>query len=55
MEHFSLTTLRCRLAGAAGVAGFAAGRSVASWRLKKTEESKRDTEREGKKIGRAHV
>jgi hypothetical protein len=26
----------------------AAGRSAASWRLKKTEESKRDTEREGR-------
>jgi hypothetical protein len=27
----------------------AAGRSAASWRLKKTEESKRDTEREGRR------
>jgi hypothetical protein len=26
----------------------AVGRSAASWRLKKTEESKRDTEREGR-------
>lgn len=48
MRNQNKPTLGADLMACCWCCWLAAGRSAASWRLKKTEESKRDTEREGR-------